>query len=170
MSSRVIRLCLASRMGFILSSDLHAICKGCLRAEHVGQALTPQQASCPCYKLLSYWEKQQSMAIFAPGKGRFQLSESYPLNKALKFFDVRQDLYVSISNEDSICSFTLPIQAGALEPELPVAGAPSGMSATTSLPVISSLVHALPDIIQKAANTRDLIVLEPLAPCFQMTW
>lgn len=127
--------------------------------------LTPL-ASCPSCKLLLLKEEQRQAAIFSSGKEPSQLLKSYRLDKVLNFPDARQDLDFSTADEETVRSFMLPFQMTELEMELLLTGGFLGipMSAASPVPTIGVLIHALPDIIQKVASTKDLTVPEPSGP------
>lgn len=158
----------AFKRWYILSTNFHAFCEGCLGAEHASsQALAPQ-ASFPSCRLLLLEEKKCRMTMFAPLKDCFQLSVSHPLDKALDFFNARQDSDVSASDNDSVSSLTSLSEAGESELDLQQRNGCSvvlciPLSATTPLPVIGPLVSGLLDIIQKVVRVKCLVVPEPLA-------
>lgn len=79
-SSRVISLCPACKMGYILALDLHIVCEGCLGAEHARQAMAPQ-SSCPFCKLLPAEEKQHRFKLFSSTQEESQPTESYSLDE-----------------------------------------------------------------------------------------
>lgn len=99
-SSGVIRLSPVCKLGYIVSSNLHVVCEGCLGAEHACQAMTPQASCLPC-KLLLAEEKQRRLDLFSSAEEMSQPSESCPLDE---FLNARLDLDMSASEGEMASS------------------------------------------------------------------
>ncbi|MEQ2173647.1 hypothetical protein GOODEAATRI_034259 [Goodea atripinnis] len=163
-----IRLCPACNTGYIMSYDLHAICKGCLGreaaasshflpADHASLALTPR-STCPSCRRLPQEEKQRRLAIFSPLEGEFPVADQCSLEEALDIFGVGQESDNSAPETatDISTPFLRTEDAEADAKSVQAQGLP--MSATTPFPAMGALVSALPDIIAKVAEAKGVPV------------
>lgn len=78
------RICPAWGTGYILSTDLHMVCEGCLGPNHADQAMTAEASCLACGKL-PVEEKQRRVAPFTDQDEGFELFDSVPLNQLIDF-------------------------------------------------------------------------------------